>query len=334
MPKYRFRKLVREGLPQIYVELDQKADIRRLKSAEHWQALKAKFLEEVAELPADMTDKAELTTELADLLRVIKDVATLAGVNMADIEKADAVKTASKGTFLGGVYVETLELKDDDPWNDYYRKEPARFPEIGPRDFSVDSLVELSNTLGEMGNVDRATLLPGGRHETDSHHSFSLALIAYDICHTYCPELDANKVVQYALVHDLLEIITGDKDTLHLDEAGLKAKHKEERAAMVKLRSKLSSHPALLSTLESYERLNSAESATVYVLDKCSTTWTHFWDEGADIRSKMSKPIELDAHHNRQLAKIHERLHAEPPQVIYDIYEACHDKMCEELFEQ
>lgn len=332
MPKYLFNKLVRDKLPDLYVKQGQKAKIKRLEGNELWNALKSKFIEEAAELPSDMGDREATAGELADLLRVLKDTATLAGVTMAELEELDTVKTANRGGFLEGAYVETQELTDDDVLNAYFRKEPWRFPEVDTANFSVDSLVELSDTLGEMGNVDRATLLPGGRCETDSHHSFSLALTAYDICQKYCPELDANKVMRYALVHDLLEIITGDKDTLHLDEEGLKAKHKEEQAAMVKLRERLSDHPALLAVLEDYERLDSAEAATVYVLDKCSTTWTHFWDEGADIRSKMSKPIELDAHHNRQIAKIHARLRVEPPQVIYDIYEASHTKMKDDLF--
>lgn len=332
MPKYLFRKLVRDKLPDLYIQRGQKPTLKQLRGDELWRALKAKLFEEADELPSDMADKATVTAELADLLRVIKDAATLAGVSMTEIEDADALKTAKSGGFLDGVYVETQELAEDDPLNAYFRKEPARFPELGLHSFSVDSLVELSDTLGEMGNVDRATLLPGGRHETDSHHSFSLALIAYDICHMYCPELDADKVVRYALVHDLLEIITGDQDTLMLDEAGLHAKHIEEQRAAAKLHKLLAKHPALLEAYEAYERLDSPEAATVYVLDKCSTTWTHFWDAGADIHSKMSKPKELDEHHDRQLTKIHTRLQAEPPQVIYDIYEASHQAMVQELF--
>jgi predicted house-cleaning noncanonical NTP pyrophosphatase (MazG superfamily) len=129
MPKYVLGKLVRDRLPEMYAELGEVAELRRLKDDELWRALKQKFIEEVSELPDSTDDKEALTIELADLLRIIKDAATLAGVDMDEIEKADAKKIAEKGGFLEGAYIETLELKDDDTWNEYYRNEPTRFPE-------------------------------------------------------------------------------------------------------------------------------------------------------------------------------------------------------------
>jgi len=151
MPKYALRKLVRDKLPAVYVELNQKAELRYLKDDEHWQALKAKIFEEANELPETLADKDALKSELADLLRIIKDAATLAGVDMAEVETADAAKTENSGGFLEGAYVETIETKDDDSWNDYFRKEPGRFPEL--------------TTIGDAkatfmtGNADKAAYL-------------------------------------------------------------------------------------------------------------------------------------------------------------------------------
>lgn len=333
MPKFVLAKLVRDGLPAMYAELDEVAELRRIKGEELWYELKRKFLEEASELPDDMKDKGALKSELADLLRIIKDSAALAGIDMKDVEAADTAKTAKKGGFLEGAYIETLETKDDDPWTEYYRKEPARFPEITGTKPSIASIITLSDELAELGKIDRATLLPGGHKETDSHHSFSLALIAYDICMKHCPKLDANLVVRYALVHDLLEIVTGDEDTLMLNHRELSAKHDRELAAAKELEQRLESYPALLRTLSDYEKLDTPEAATVYVLDKACTIWTHFWDEGKSLHSRGAKTRkDIDRWHNTQMEKLHKRLKVMPPQVILDIFEDSHKKMREELF--
>lgn len=335
MPKFWFRKLVRDKLPEVYVELGQKADIRRVKGDELWRELKRKFIEEASELPKTMDDKEALKTELGDLLRVLKDSAAHAGVDFAEIEKADSEKTAKKGGFLEGAYVETVETKDDDPWNDYFRKEPWRFPEVKDEKPSIDSIITLSNELAGLGNIDRATLLPGGRNESDSHHSFSLALIAYDICQKYCPELDLDMVIRFALVHDLLEIITGDEDTLMLSPLQLHEKHQREQIAWQELEARLHDYPALLDDLRSYEKFDTPEAATIWVVDKTATIWTHFWDQGQSLHSRGAETrVNIDSWHDNQMDKLQKRLKVMPPQVILDIFESSHQKMKEELFDQ
>lgn len=332
MPKYFFHKLVRDKLPDIFMQRNQKATVRTLGNNDHWRELKRKFIEEASELPNDLQDKVAIMNELGDLLRIVKDSAVIAGVDFTAIERADEEKTAKSGGFLQGMYVDTMEVTDDDPWNEYYRGEPGRFPEI--RDAAnVKEIIDLSEELAELGKIDRRTLLPGGRHESDSHHSFSLALIAYDICQKYCPELDINLVLRYALVHDLLEIITGDEDTLLSSASELRAKHRREQAAWKDLEARLKVYPALLNDLRAYEMLDTPEAATVYILDKSCTIWTHFWDEGKSLRSRGPKTrAEIDMWHDTQMHKLHARLKTMPPQIILDIFSESHTKMREELF--
>ena len=327
--------MVRDGLVQIYQDLGQKADVKYLEGSEHWQALRAKFIEEASELPTDFTDKEALTSELGDLLRVIKDTATVAGVDFTEVEKADEAKTAKKGGFLGGAYVETLETTDTDLWNDYYRQNADRFPETTSATPPVEALIYLSNQLAELGKIDRATLLPGGRRESDSHHSFSLALIAYDFARKYCPELDADKVLRFALVHDLLEIITGDEDTLVMSPDQLKAKHRREVHATDELHSRLAEYAPLLEQLADYEKLDTAEAATVYTLDKACTIWTSFWDTGANLRPRGVKTqADIDSWYNIQQGKLSKRLKVTPPPVVLELFENSYKKMREELFDR
>ncbi len=80
-------------------------------------------------------------------------------------------------------------------------------------DKTVLEIIELSRLLGEFGQIKRMAKLPNGDDETDSHHSFSLALTAYELAAQFAPELDQRKILLYSLVHDLPELITGDVNT-------------------------------------------------------------------------------------------------------------------------
>jgi 5'-deoxynucleotidase YfbR-like HD superfamily hydrolase len=199
---------------------------------------------------------------------------------------------------------------------------------------NVESIIRLSDLLAELGKVDRATLLPGGRLESDSHHSFSLALIAYDICKRECPELDANKVMLFALTHDLLEIITGDEDTLHLTAAELQAKHDREKEALKDFDKLFADYPLLRDAMYDYDRLDTPEAATVFVLDKACTTWTHIHDQANHAKTKrnITTSQQVEDWAERQRQKIAKRLKVQPPKAILDIYEESFLKL-RELFD-
>ncbi|WP_207620842.1 hypothetical protein [Streptosporangium minutum] len=75
-----------------------------LGEAEYRGALLEKLFEESAELrEAAATEVAE---EIADMLEVLRAIATLHGHEWADIEKAAEVKRAERGAFLERVYLE------------------------------------------------------------------------------------------------------------------------------------------------------------------------------------------------------------------------------------
>lgn len=189
---------------------------------------------------------------------------------------------------------------------------------------TVSDIVKLSELLGEMGNIKRATDLPNGESEPDSHHSFSLALIAYHVATTKCSELDAHKVMLFALAHDLLEIITGDEDTQHYTLEQHADKQRREAEAMGIFRETFAHYPELLDAVDEYEKLDTPEAATVFVLDKACTTWT--WLHHPNVQSHAKKrntdtKADIQAWGERQRQKFAERLKVYPPQPILDIFE-------------
>ncbi len=187
---------------------------------------------------------------------------------------------------------------------------------------NIDDIVKLSELLGEMGHVKRATKLPNHEDESDSHHSFSLALISYHIAATHCPELDASKVMLFALCHDLLEIITGDENTLHYTPEQHAAKHAKEQAALSEFDEVFAKYPELREAMYQYERLDTPEAATVFVLDKACTTWTHHPHRAEYARrNNIHTKEDVEAWAERQRVKFSDRLNAEPPKAILEIYE-------------
>jgi hypothetical protein len=47
-----------------------------------------------------------------------------------DFDSSVARKNEERGGFTKAYYIGKLTLNADDPWVEYYRKEPKRFPEI------------------------------------------------------------------------------------------------------------------------------------------------------------------------------------------------------------
>ena len=196
----------------------------------------------------------------------------------------------------------------------------------------ADDTIVLAEMLGELGAIRRATLLPNGETESDSHHAFVLAITSMDICKKYCPELDIDKVVRFALIHDLLEIITGDQDTLHLSAEELEEKRLLEERSWDEFATRFEKYPYIVDMLRQYERLDTQEAATVFLLDKACTTWTHFPDHGAYLPTrKIIRTEDVDMWHDKQWHKFLTRVKVHPPQPIIDIYHASFDKMKAEL---
>ena len=130
MPTFQFNKLVRDGLPKMYDELKQVIVQRKLSGKEMLIALRAKLVEESAEIPFEGGDRQKIIEELSDVEQVIADIREQLSLSIEQIEDARKKKLSKKGGFAQGVFVETIRLEDGDEWVKYYRREPAKYPEI------------------------------------------------------------------------------------------------------------------------------------------------------------------------------------------------------------
>lgn len=129
MPKFELNKLVRDGLKGEYERDGQKPTYRELSPSDHKKELIGKIIEEALEIQLDNYKEVNLG-ELADIQQALKDLSELFGITSEQIEDIRRSKFDKKGGFLDGVFVETIELSDQDEWVKYYRQNPERFKEI------------------------------------------------------------------------------------------------------------------------------------------------------------------------------------------------------------
>ncbi|MEX0934219.1 MAG: HD domain-containing protein, partial [Candidatus Saccharimonadales bacterium] len=113
----------------------------------------------------------------------------------------------------------------------------------------IKPVLELQKFLIDFRNIKRMVYFPDGdERENDVEHSFFLAVIAWQLAERIDPSFDMGKIMQYALVHDLVEVHAGD--TFAFGE-GADTKHARELAALGKIKDQFSQDfPALTETIE------------------------------------------------------------------------------------
>ena len=92
---------------------------------------------------------------------------------------------------------------------------------------------------------------------------------------------------------------------------------------------KFHDYPEIVNAVKEYERLDTIEAASVYVLDKACTTWTHFPDDGDYMRRDhgLTKKHEIHDWAVRKREKIARKLQVEPPEEIMRVYEESFEEL-------
>lgn len=130
MPTFRYDKLVRDNIPTFHAEAGHVAETRSLEGKELSAALIAKLHEEVDEVSSALSPE-ELLEEIADVWQVIDTLVALHGITKVALGEMIAKKTAKKGAFSQGYYIETVTMpNEDDEWVAYCRKSPEKYPEV------------------------------------------------------------------------------------------------------------------------------------------------------------------------------------------------------------
>lgn len=152
-----------------------------------------------------------------------------------------------------------------------------------------------------LARVQRATMHEDGeRYETDADHILMLALLACELNHELRLGMRHDRVLQFAVCHELTETYLGDIVTLNATPEVLAHKKKlEESAAAFVARD----WPYWRILHEQYEMQCSDEARFVRLVDKLLPKLTHIMNKGAAVRRLISHE-EHSAHNKAQLERL------------------------------
>lgn len=132
---------------------------------------------------------------------------------------------------------------------------------------SIDRLAELQQMIADFSAIKRAIhIADKGRFENDVEHSYGLAMTCWFLASKIAPDLDLHKIISYALVHDLVELHTGD--TFAFDEKSIKTKSQREEKSFQRIKQDWQDFPGMLEAIENYESKSDKEANFVYTIDK------------------------------------------------------------------
>jgi len=128
MLKFKFSKLVRDKIVDQQIASGAKPKYRTLSHDEHVEALAKKIVEEAQEITK--SPAAELANEIADVQQAIDDLIDKLGITHAEIIEAQKRKVDKAGAFKKGLFIDYVEINEQDKWVEYYRENADRYPEV------------------------------------------------------------------------------------------------------------------------------------------------------------------------------------------------------------
>ena len=128
MAKFKFNKLVRDKIVENIKKSGDTPQYKILSDAEYIKELKRKLIEECNEIAN--SSKNNLPEEIADIQDIIDSIIYSFKISNKDIKGIQSQKRKKSGSLKKKIYIETVETKEDSEWNQYYRKNPAKYPEV------------------------------------------------------------------------------------------------------------------------------------------------------------------------------------------------------------
>lgn len=134
----------------------------------------------------------------------------------------------------------------------------------------MPKLQHLENFIQLLHAVQKVKRVSRRPDEKEMHntgeHTFELALMCWYIASTNKLKLNYEKVLKYALAHDIVEAYAGD--TMVFDDEATKTKPAREAAALKRIEEEFPEFADLTETIHEYENLSTPEAKFVYAADK------------------------------------------------------------------
>jgi putative hydrolase of HD superfamily len=164
------------------------------------------------------------------------------------------------------------------------------------------TMIMFSHRVEQFKLLKRKIHLSNHEFEDDAQHSFDLALTALYLINRHNLDLNLEKVLSFALVHDLVEVFSGDLDAITSSEED-KTLQKEREKEAINIWSV--AFPYIADLITEYESLSTPEAKFVKILDKfvpfmvefntnyftCKSKGVHIDDLTTRIESFKEVPI-------------------------------------------
>ena len=136
------------------------------------------------------------------------------------------------------------------------------------KDKSLSLLFDLQRVVVDMALINRHHYLTGQeRSESNIDHSYAVAMLCWFIFDKYSVKLSLEKILIYALIHDLPEVYAGDVHTF-ADQQAREQKIVREHQATNRLVKEFKDFPSLADALKHYEAQADDEARFVWTVDK------------------------------------------------------------------
>lgn len=143
----------------------------------------------------------------------------------------------------------------------------------------IEDMLNFIKEVDLLKKVERQALIHnGGRRENSAEHSWHLAIVAL-VLQSFAPkDLDINKAIKMAILHDIVEIDAGDT----LVYGDLTGKEVAESAALERLMSLLPNEVSddLKATWIEFEQGQSAEAKYISAIDRFLPIYSNYLNEG------------------------------------------------------
>jgi putative hydrolases of HD superfamily len=165
---------------------------------------------------------------------------------------------------------------------------------------SLEDMMQFSQLMIRLQDVVRAIHVPGrDAKENDVEHSYHLAMMGWYLTVSAGLAYDTDKILRYALIHDLAEAYAGDVSAL--DSQGRIGKNQREAEALSRISQEFPGAQSIVEMVQSYERLADDEAKFIYALDKLMPMVMVYL---ADGRTWKEDRLGLSAIHECQAPKI------------------------------
>lgn len=139
----------------------------------------------------------------------------------------------------------------------------------------LNKILTLLNLAERLKRELRHSWLSDGRRESVAEHSWRLALMVILLSPYLDQKIDHEKAIKMAIIHDLVEAVTGDTPTFEISD--YQQKQQQELAASETIRDMLNDEVGdqLHELWLEYEYCQSYEAKVVHALDKLEVHLQH-----------------------------------------------------------